>query len=808
MKILFQVIKNYQSQEVAAVVVTTPNKKYYFNLPETFQRFMKNNKIKLNPSNAIFLTRLKTSHVCGLFGQMLTMFESKAAVDTIIFGPSGISQFFDKIRFKMGYKILPFGFYDFEQEKQFLYGYRKYETIMKLIEQPNYPKFFYEMNNYIEKNFKADKTLFEEEINNPNQFITDKNIFKDEICEVHPIFQKGNVMSYVIIPNKVQGKVLKDKLNQYGIKGKQITELINNGQITLPNGQTIYSNQVQEKALPSTIFMIIDCEGEDHLQDLKNNALIQSLLESNIDKESHVMTCIIHLAKFDIVMKEEYQNFFSKFSSECQHIFTCKELSEQGLPDQDQDLVNTNFSQFAFVETLNSTFNNNFSAFMQRQINYFSNGLIDVKSAFPLLKKCTVAKRYFEYHLLPLKNQGYFPFQGGNQKEFFTNEEVDKKLKEYLESYKKSQINIEQFNNCDFTKYNPEVVFLGTGSMKPAQYRNVSAIYIRNDKNNHGIILDCGEGSYYQLLNQYGEDRVQNEILPNLKIIFITHIHSDHHLGTLNMIRQRHLAIQKQKLENKISENEDDNELFLVVPFNMAPWLQAYSEMIEELNCKIVFNQQISKFENFNNLLNTSIFGSMSKESQEYYEHPKQNDIIIQFFNQRDKYLQAFKSYLQSQNIIEFTAVPVDHCPQSYAVVIQHANNVKICYSGDLRPSDNFINASKNATLFIHEATFNDDLQENAEKNMHCTVKEATISAIQANAWRLVLTHFSQRYQKVALPNINKESITKDDLEYYEYLENNSVLAFDHLTGQVTDYETLPFKTRLAQDLFPSNNNE
>ena len=61
----------------------------------------------------------------------------------------------------------------------------------------------------------------------------------------------------------------------------------------------------------------------------------------------------------------------------------------------------------------------------------------------------------------------------------------------------KSDRNIEAYNRCDFSKYNPELVFLGTGSMKPTSFRNVSAIYIRNDKTNSGILLDCGEGSYY-----------------------------------------------------------------------------------------------------------------------------------------------------------------------------------------------------------------------------------------------------------------------------------------------------------------------
>ena len=72
--------------------------------------------------------------------------------------------------------------------------------------------------------------------------------------------------------------------------------------------------------------------------------------------------------------------------------------------------------------------------------------------------------------------------------------------------------------------------------------------------------------------------------------------------------------------------------------------------------------------------------------------------------------------------INEFLPIPVDHCPQSYAVVIGHKSKVKISYSGDCRPSEEFAKAALNSTLLIHEATFGDDLQENATDNMHSTV--------------------------------------------------------------------------------------
>ena len=48
----------------------------------------------------------------------------------------------------------------------------------------------------------------------------------------------------------------------------------------------------------------------------------------------------------------------------------------------------------------------------------------------------------------------------------------------------------------------------------------------------------------------------------------------------------------------------------------------------------------------------------------------------------------------------------------------------------------------------IHEATFTDDLEENAKKNMHCTISDAINIGKLSNSKVTVLTHFSQRLAK------------------------------------------------------------
>ena len=62
----------------------------------------------------------------------------------------------------------------------------------------------------------------------------------------------------------------------------------------------------------------------------------------------------------------------------------------------------------------------------------------------------------------------------------------------------------------------------------PSKYRNVTAIYLDLfDKG--GMLVDCGEGTYGQLKRKYGPKA--DAVVKGLQLIWISHIHADHHAG-------------------------------------------------------------------------------------------------------------------------------------------------------------------------------------------------------------------------------------------------------------------------------------
>ena len=74
-----------------------------------------------------------------------------------------------------------------------------------------------------------------------------------------------------------------------------------------------------------------------------------------------------------------------------------------------------------------------------------------------------------------------------------------------------------------------EVVFLGTGASIPSKYRNVTGLYLHRFGAG-GLLLDCGEGTYGQLVRRYGAEGADG-VLAGLRLIWISHIHADHHAG-------------------------------------------------------------------------------------------------------------------------------------------------------------------------------------------------------------------------------------------------------------------------------------
>ena len=93
------------------------------------------------------------------------------------------------------------------------------------------------------------------------------------------------------------------------------------------------------------------------------------------------------------------------------------------------------------------------------------------------------------------------------------------------------------------------------------------------------------------------------------------------------------------------------------------------------------------------------------------------------------------------------------HCDFSYSVcftINNHNKDFRVAYSGDTRPNDFFArNVGYKCQLLIHEATHDNELQQEAKQKRHSTIGEAIGISELMKAENTILTHFSQRYPKL-----------------------------------------------------------
>ncbi|KAK1864492.1 hypothetical protein I4F81_007038 [Pyropia yezoensis] len=78
---------------------------------------------------------------------------------------------------------------------------------------------------------------------------------------------------------------------------------------------------------------------------------------------------------------------------------------------------------------------------------------------------------------------------------------------------------------------------LGTGACLPGKHRNVSGSMLHLAGRGN-VLLDAGEGTYGQLVRALGRAAADAAVAAT-RLVFISHLHADHHLGLLSFLHRR-----------------------------------------------------------------------------------------------------------------------------------------------------------------------------------------------------------------------------------------------------------------------------
>lgn len=351
------------------------------------------------------------------------------------------------------------------------------------------------------------------------------------------------------------------------------------------------------------------------------------------------------------------------------------------------------------------------------------------------------------------------------------------------------------------------ITTLGTGSAIPSKYRNVSATLVSIPTVGH-LLLDCGEGSLGQLRRRFGTEALK-QVYAELKMIFISHMHADHHLGLQAILEDRFAAGLT-------------SPLYIVGPSRIAlglqesaPWQSgATREALE--NIVFISNDRLydpatkekpvpSRAEDNGDRGSPFSRNELAENAAEHHpafqaSWPFENMESATFFG-KDAEEAKIVGLLDSLGLSSIHVPRVAHRGQAWGLVLSHHTGWRIVYSGDTKPTDKLVAAGKGATLLIHEATLDDDKPDVAREKGHSTFSQAVDIGRQMGATHVLLNHFSQRYPK--LPKLAKPRPLPTNGEAADDLKEPIVsISFDLMSIRVGDMWKMAYYMEPLSELF------
>ena len=275
-----------------------------------------------------------------------------------------------------------------------------------------------------------------------------------------------------------------------------------------------------------------------------------------------------------------------------------------------------------------------------------------------------------------------------------------------------------------------KIVFLGTSAAIPTQKRSLSSIVLK--RAGELLIFDVGEGMQKNFL------QAKLGVNKNMKV-FITHLHIDHCLGLLGFFQTMSLLGRTKKIdvygESRLKEFINQN--FHIINI----------ELSYEIDIHTIEGEGIIANENDYQISCCRADHSVPSFSYCIEEHQRPG--IFNIDKATKLGIPKGQLYHKLQNgedvIVNGKLVKSDE------VVGPKRKGRKIGISGDTRPSFELRNFFDLCDILIFESTYAHDYQQKAIETFHSTSAEAALLAKESNCIKLILTHFSSRYNDPAI---------------------------------------------------------
>jgi ribonuclease Z len=298
-----------------------------------------------------------------------------------------------------------------------------------------------------------------------------------------------------------------------------------------------------------------------------------------------------------------------------------------------------------------------------------------------------------------------------------------------------------------------DLIILGCSSQQPTRKRNHGAYLLR--WNDEGFLFDPGEGTQRQFI-------FANVAPTCVTRIFISHFHGDHCLGLGSMLMRLNLDKVTHPIHCYYPARGK-------VYFDRLRYGAMYHENIHVIEHPVskpglVEEDEKFRIEAFPLEHGVENFAWRIKEKDTLkFDKEKLKDKGVQ--GEMVRLLEKDKKITVNGKVVTLEEVSHIRPGDVFAIAI------------DTLPCQGAVDAAKNAALFVCESTYLDEHGHLAKEYLHMTAKQAAEIAKKASAKKLILTHFSARYQNVE--DFEKEArlifpntFAADDLKVFSFPKN------------------------------------
>jgi ribonuclease Z len=244
------------------------------------------------------------------------------------------------------------------------------------------------------------------------------------------------------------------------------------------------------------------------------------------------------------------------------------------------------------------------------------------------------------------------------------------------------------------------------------------------------FLVDCGEGTQMQMA-KYKIRRSK------INYIFISHLHGDHYFGLIGLLTSMGLLGRTQELHIYApAALQDIIGLQLRVADIQLPYPLHFHALDTEGPILKEAKFEVSCFPVYHRI---ECWGFRFREVRPFRrinpDKARQYNVPSSFFDR----LKWGESYLRKDGVLV----------ENQAVTEPAAKAKSYAYAADTLFDHRIAERVRGADLLYHETTYLKDLGEQAGKRYHSTTIQAATIALEAGVERLLIGHFSSKYEKL-----------------------------------------------------------